>query len=495
VCDAIDCPASKPLSVCIALDESGSVCSIGQPNQCAQLADWNGQGNNQCDYANNCPSFNAITKDFTKTLIQGLDAVSDNSEFSIVTFGRHATVDAALSPANVALDTVDELVYSGGWTNTQAAIMKCREQLDDAPAENLKVLVLITDGLPTNNRADRPKGNCNICKGETISEANIAKDNDITLISVGVGSVSFDQDFLKEIASDDSSYIAVTDYDDLNMKIDDVNRQANVCLDDSPKQDPTVCSTDECGVCNGPGKITCCDGTKVCDAIDCPASKPLSVCIALDESGSVCSIGQPNQCAQLADWNGQGNNQCDYANNCPSFNAITKDFTKTLIQGLDAVSDNSEFSIVTFGRHATVDAALSPANVALDTVDELVYSGGWTNTQAAIMKCREQLDDAPAENLKVLVLITDGLPTNNRADRPKGNCNICKGETISEANIAKDNDITLISVGVGSVSFDQDFLKEIASDDSSYIAVTDYDDLNMKIDDVNRQANVCLDDS
>jgi len=260
-----------------------------------------------------------------------------------------------------------------------------------------------------------------------------------------------------------------------------------------PTVDPTPCPLDECGVCNGPGKITCCDGTKVCDVSECPVSKPVSVCIALDESGSVCSIGSPNQCDQLAA--GIPSSNCDYENNCPSFNNDTKDFARTLITGLDAVAESS-FSVVTFARYANKDIGLTSAISAVNTVDNIHYSGGWTNTQAAIEECRRELENAPEDHLKFLVMVTDGLPTNNKADKPQGSdCTSCYNQAVSEATIAKDDDVTIIAVGVGSVSFDDALLLDIASDSNHVFSVTDYDQLDTVIDGVNQAANVCQDSS
>merc|ERR1712003_364003 len=206
---------------------------------------------------------------------------------------------------------------------------------------------------------------------------------------------------------------------------------------DSPSEVPTPCPLDECGVCNGPGKIACCDGRKVCDKNECPISRPISVCIALDESGSVCSIGSPNLCEDLATQAGNTNNSCDYENNCPNFNDDTKEFANTLITGLDAVTLSSDFSVVSFARFADKDTPLTSAINAIDTINNLEYSGGWTNTQAAINECRLELQNAPADHLKFLVIVTDGLPTNNRANTPSGNCNSCSQQAIEEANAAK----------------------------------------------------------
>lgn len=258
----------------------------------------------------------------------------------------------------------------------------------------------------------------------------------------------------------------------------------------TPTESPTTCVPDECGVCNGPGKYLCCDGSEVCDPATCPQSKPVSVCFAMDESGSVCSLNGPNGCSSLSSKAGQSDNNCDYLNNCPKFNVHTKDFAKTLIDGLDAVTE-AKFAAVSFGRYSHLDSPLVPGVVAKNAIDNIQFSGGWTNTQAAINSCRMELANAPDDHLKYLVIITDGYPTNNRRNSPYSPCQECQDEAEEEANFAKGWGQTVISVGVESVSTDTGNVKSLASSEDLFIPVNDYALLQEKINEINQAANIC----
>lgn len=261
-----------------------------------------------------------------------------------------------------------------------------------------------------------------------------------------------------------------------------------------PTTSPTPCKLDECGVCNGLGKITCCDGTKMCDSAECPQNKPASICFALDESGSVCSVGASSNCENLKNNVGRPDSSCDYMNNCPKFNVATKTFTKAIIDRIDGITE-TKFAIVTFARNSDKDASLSFADSAKKTIDALEYSGGMTNTQAAIEDCKIELQRAPDDHIKYIIMLTDGYPTNNRSNRPFGTpCGSCQQQARQEATLAKNLGITLITVGIESVAFDPDFLEELSSPGLNFM-VDDFEKLETIEENVSSAANICLDSS
>jgi len=461
-CDPNDCPLNKPVSICFAMDESGSVCKT--------------------DVAG-CPNWNVYTKGFAKRFIRGLDAISD-STFAVVSFARKSTLDIALSPSTAALETIDSLEYRDGFTNTQAAIEQCRKELENAPTDHTTYLVLITDGLPTVNKANDRGHSCDSCIQQAQDEANLSKAAGDTIITVGVKTASSREDVLIGLASSPDLFISVSDFHELDNKVESVRQIANVCAptmapivsepSDPPSSAPTPCPDDVCGVRCGPGLYVCCDGTEVCDPSTCRKSKPVSVCIALDESGSVCKTDKPG---------------------CPNWNVYTKGFAKTLIQGLDAVVDDTLFSIVSFARKSNLDINLSPASSALQTVDDLVYRDGWTNTQGAIEKCRLELLNAPDDHLTYLVLVTDGLPTINKANEKGHSCDSCKQQARDEANLSKAAGDTVITVGVLTGSFNPELLTDLASTPDLFFPVNDFNMLQEKIKDVGKAATICADDA
>jgi len=232
VCVVDNCPKNKPVSVCFALDESGSVCSIGTSRNCDDLQNNAGEENAQCDYLNNCPKFNNSTKTFAKDIITSINGVS-GAEFSVVTFATNSNIDTGLTSMDTSKSIIDALEYSGGQTNTQAAIVDCRRELTSAPEGNVKYIVMITDGLPTQNKNGNPVGNpCNSCIQEAREEADIAKGLGITLITIGVESVSFDPEFLEELSSPGQNFM-VDNYDELRIIEESVSSATNICVNNT----------------------------------------------------------------------------------------------------------------------------------------------------------------------------------------------------------------------------------------------------------------------
>ena len=220
---------AKTLDVCIAIDESGSICSLGGGQQfclghgpcTADLCDVDNSlppsapgFSNNCDYANNCPRFNDVdvaipnVKNFTTTLISEVEKdlktkdASNELQVSIVEFATDAVITSELTDDVDAKAAVNSIAYSGGLTNLEQAILKCNETLKFSTA-NIISMVLVTDGRPTVN-GDPPTGGDNT--GPAVVAANAAKDAGIDIATVYVlgGSTGLDgSEFLKDhIASD-----------------------------------------------------------------------------------------------------------------------------------------------------------------------------------------------------------------------------------------------------------------------------------------------------
>ena len=209
----------KTLDVCIAIDESGSICSFpGTPQLClnglctaTECTGSAGGVSGNCDYANDCPRFNDVdvaipnVKNFTTTFITEVENDLDSlgtkvtAQYSIVEFASDAVITAGL-PTLVddvaAKAAVNSIAYSGGFTNLEQAILKCNATLKESTAD-LKAMVLVTDGLATVN-GDPPTGFPSAEPGGPNSAAAVvaataAKDAGIDIATVYIlgGSTGF----------------------------------------------------------------------------------------------------------------------------------------------------------------------------------------------------------------------------------------------------------------------------------------------------------------
>jgi len=209
------CP--KKLDVCIALDESGSICSStpGQPKLCQEgkcsqldgividgILTCNGpDDDDECDYGMTgnittarCGKFNGPsenqTKGFTTSFIKQLkDKLGeDNLQVSVVAYGTQGILNTALTTPQNAILSVKGIPYSGGFTNLEQAIVRCEKQLEGSPAP---VMVVIGDGVP--NKSGNPAtGDEAAAKTAAAEEAAAAKYVGIDIATVHLDSVYLD---------------------------------------------------------------------------------------------------------------------------------------------------------------------------------------------------------------------------------------------------------------------------------------------------------------
>merc|ERR1712060_350265 len=133
------------------------------------------------------------------------------------------------------IQRVSEISYSGGMTNTEAALTSCHATLESS--NKRKYVVLVTDGVPTTS--DR--------EGEPVHAALDAADelkmDDIFIITAFIDRTINDdsgKELMMEISSGDSLY-NVADFDDLDTIVDAVAEPVLCAMDNSrvtpPSQD------------------------------------------------------------------------------------------------------------------------------------------------------------------------------------------------------------------------------------------------------------------
>jgi hypothetical protein len=177
----------QAVNVCFAVDQSGYICSLNQSN--AQLCE-------SCDCRSDdiptfcCPNY-VSAKNFTIATINGVQSVTSGT-YGIFHFATLSNVVTPLTTNTIAINAINTLSYTGGWTNTKAGIRNC----DAVPGAAInRVLVILTNGNPT-VCTQGPVGNdCamdNPDDSATTTAANnaatTARNDNITIISVGVGS-------------------------------------------------------------------------------------------------------------------------------------------------------------------------------------------------------------------------------------------------------------------------------------------------------------------
>jgi hypothetical protein len=175
-----------------------------------------------------------------------------------------------------------------------------------------------------------------------------------------------------------------------------------VIYDEEPLQAPHVPSSEPCSQSSS----------------DCVGK--VNVCFALDMSGSVCSpdFSKPQQC--FACQGGCNENPFNLATCCSNFKDV-KTFAIAMIESLDSeesMTSRESFSVVKFATSASVVTGLAPSSEIVKKLNDLVYSGGYTNHAAAIDSCQQTLS-APttdADRKNVILFVTDGVAT-----RPEAN--------------------------------------------------------------------------
>lgn len=138
---------------------------------------------------------------FIKTIINNVNVSPTNYLFGIVTYGNYGNLYVRLSDTQTVaqlFQRIDFIPWLDQWTNTSGGIYITRTQVfsgaeDRQNAPNIGIV--ITDGV---SNQDTPR---------TIPEAELARQNGMTLLGIGVGS---DVDYVELNAiSTDPDYMNV----------------------------------------------------------------------------------------------------------------------------------------------------------------------------------------------------------------------------------------------------------------------------------------------
>ena len=129
-----------------------------------------------------------------KAAIRFLSDIDPSFQVGLVSFQTQAKLQMTLTDNFRELGRKIDSLSAGGGNNDEGAIAIARDRVL-ANSKNMKVLVLLADGRPANMNA-------------MLREADLAKQHDIQIITVGVGN-DVDRDLLKRVASTPEDYYFV----------------------------------------------------------------------------------------------------------------------------------------------------------------------------------------------------------------------------------------------------------------------------------------------
>jgi len=242
-------------------------------------------------------------------------------------------------------------------------------------------------------------------------------------------------------------------------------RLTGECLDICVTKNPTASPTIEAAAATA-------DPSTSPTAAICEEKRAIDVCLAIDNSGSVCSSGSSPQLC----YNCNANQSCKAGEQtfnslcCGNYEHLTT-FASNYIDNLG----EGTFSVVKFGTTANVISPQGTEEDAKTAIATSAYTGGYTNTDDAIYRCKNELAGKPNP---VIVLITDGTPT---ACRKKGggyktisdsgcsstSCNGCINgapldAAIAMADEASDANMSVVPVVINSISRSVEKIERLA---------------------------------
>jgi hypothetical protein len=151
------------------------------------------------------PSDFQILKTFAKQFVNAFKVGPGASRFGIVQFSteRRGRIESVLSENALDINTaIDKMVPINGFTDIQEGLAISRIELVTKGRPNVaRQIILLTDGVHNE-------------PGDPVAEAQLAKDEGITIQTIGIGLES-DSKLLKVIASTPADTVRVDDFKQL----------------------------------------------------------------------------------------------------------------------------------------------------------------------------------------------------------------------------------------------------------------------------------------
>ena len=143
------CTTKADFNLCLALDNSGSVCNFGigeclfcEPSLfCQNLFSF--LPKQEC-----CQNYVDMIN-FSKLMVFALGQFEGSSSFSIVQFATSAQLASSLASADETMTVLDNIQFTGGSTDHADAIRQCQNSFSTSDPNRQNFIMLITDGLPS----------------------------------------------------------------------------------------------------------------------------------------------------------------------------------------------------------------------------------------------------------------------------------------------------------------------------------------------------------
>uniref|UniRef100_A0A0L8FLC0 VWFA domain-containing protein n=1 Tax=Octopus bimaculoides TaxID=37653 RepID=A0A0L8FLC0_OCTBM len=359
-----------------------------------------------------------FVKEFLSTAVIGPDAI----HVSIVTFSTHVRIEFLLNrytSKEEIFEAIDRIPYRYGSTNTADGLKTIRSEIfriesGDRPEAQNRLFV-ITDGVS------------NINSFRTIDEAELTKNQDIHIYAIGIGLP--DTNELMKIASEPSeeNTLIVREFNDLKGLQAEMFKE--ICLGmptrkPRPTEPPTRPPVSVRGRCR--------------------AAKA-DIVFVLDSSTSVSQI------------------------NFKNIQKFMKEFLTDATISLEAV----RVGAIVYSTSVNIQFHLSDYSNKEDVfraIDSIQYTYGSTNTADALKVMRTEMfaaENGDREDVQnIAVVVTDGVS------------NINSYNTVTEAELAKNDGIHIYAIGVG--LSDSRELNRIASHPATEntFEVQDFDELH-----------------
>lgn len=351
--------------------------------------------------------------DFLVALAERLSISQDGTQVGLVTFGNRAYLEFDLNKYQTELEVttaIKNLRYRGENTNTtggmQLAHTILTSQINGSRPGIPKVLILITDGIPTFDADKLPQ------------EVSLIKSAGIRIVTVGVTN-QVNETLLKGIASTPQDYVYGNDFSGLQY-IKDAVINNNTCQPVPITTTPTTTTTLTTTPTTTPTTTTIPTTTTTPKPTAPPVTQVCNsgsdIVIMLDASGSI------------------GYNNFD----------VLKEFIVKLVEQLEVDNGKVRVGMLTFSSTINLQFNLNKYTDRLGmfaAIKNTSYpSSGQCNTAGALNYARTNMftsamGDRP-DFANTIVIITDGASDNQNL-------------TLQEATLTKNAKIRIVALGVG----------------------------------------------
>ncbi|CAH1788564.1 unnamed protein product [Owenia fusiformis] len=366
------------------------------------------------------------TLKFVHNVVDELNINNGASRVALMTFASQATVMFDLNDFSRKADVLGAIArvqYTAGATDTASALQLLRlsvfQSQNGDRGSSPNVAIIITDG----------KSNVN--KEDTLPQARTARAAGIHIFAIGVTSGA-NKPELRGIANDpDSANVFFVDqFSDLSGLINNI---ADPICNDARECDSNPCQSG--GQCTSGLNSYTCACTSGRSGVNCERSCNVrtDLVFMIDTSGS---IGQDNFYTMLL-------------------------FIQDLVQNLEISNGNVRIGAFLFSDQARkvfdLNTYTTNKGEILNHIGAIEYDKGATNTPAGFEMMRSMFqagNGARGGVRRIGLLVTDGRPT------------VREFETSDQARTTKDQNIRLVSIGIGN-ELDQTQLNDMSSQPSS----------------------------